>query len=165
MSRRTQSEGAELCQLAHKAEDLTKFCRSGKPDLASLMSPQIRLGPLIKQHGMMPLQQLADLHEREARLFRQFAAKQAEKDRTRTSRYRISRLRRFRERTAFMHLLAADLRELCGRPHYDTVAAITNIAFTGDDVMTSEHVRAACRPTTRKGRQRKTGALGREKRM
>jgi hypothetical protein len=126
------------------------------------MSPQVRLGPLIKQHGLMPLQDLAELHEREARSFRQFAAKEAEKIRTRTSRYRISRLKRFRERIAFMHLMAADLRELCGRPHYDAVAAITNIAFPGEDV-TSEHVRAACKATTREGRRGKTGAPGQEK--
>jgi hypothetical protein len=164
MSRRMQGQIAELRQLAQKADDLARFCRgSGKRDLASLTSPQVGLGPLIKQHGLMPLQDLAELHEREARSLRQFAAKEAEKDRTRTSRYRISRMKRSRERTAFMRLMAADLRELCGRPHYDAIAVITNIAFPAADV-TSEHVRAACRPTTRQSRRSKTGALGPKKR-
>ena len=163
ISQHAQDEIAQLQQLAQKAEDLAMFCRgSGKRDLASLMSPQVRLGPIIKQHGLVPLQHLAELHEREAQSFRQLAAKEAEKVGTRTSRYRISRLKRSRERTAFMHLMATDLRELCGRPHYDAVAAITNIAFPGPGV-TSEHVRAARRPTTRQGRRRKTGSPGQEK--
>lgn len=164
ISQRAQGEIAELQQLAQKADDLARFCRgSSKLDLASLMSPQVRLGPLIKQHGMMPLLQLADLHEREARVFRRFAAKEAEQDRARRSRYRISRERHAREQIAFMHLMATGLRELCGKPHYDAVAAMTNIAFPDADVA-SEHVRAACRPTTRQGRRRQTGALKRKKR-
>jgi hypothetical protein len=164
ISQRAQGEITELRQLAQKADDLARFCHgSGKLDLASLISPQVRLGPLITQQRMMPLQQLADLHDREAQLFRQFAAKEAERDRVRRSRYRISRERHVREQIVFMHLMAADLRELCGKPHYDAVAATTNIAFPGADV-TSEHVRAACRPTTRQGRRPKAGALGRKKR-
>src|SRR5262249_51267023 len=140
ISQHAQGEIAELRQLAQKADDLARFCRgSGKRNLTSLMSPQVRLGPLIKQHGLMPLQDLAALHEREARSLRQFAEKEAEKDRTRTSRYRISRSKSFRGRIAFMQLLAADLRELCGRPHYVAVAVITNLAFPSEDV-TSEHV-------------------------
>jgi hypothetical protein len=150
ISQHAQSEIAELKELAQKADDLAKFCHgSGKLDLASLMSLQVRLGPLITQQRMMPLQQLADLHDREARLLREFAAKEAERDRIRRSRYRISRARRVREQIAFIHLMTAALRELCGKPHYEAVAILTNIAFPGADV-TFEHVRAACRPTTRK---------------
>jgi hypothetical protein len=155
ISQHAQGEIAELQQLAQKADDLGRFCRGPKKwDLASLMSPQVRLGPLIAQHGLMQLRQLADLHDREARLFRQFAAKEVDRDRVRRSRYRVSREKEVRDRIAFMHLMAADLREVCGKPHYDAVAAITNIAFPGANV-TSEHVRASCRPTTRQGRRRK----------
>jgi hypothetical protein len=163
IAQHTQGEIAELQQLAQKADDLANFCRgSGKRDLASLMSPQVRLGPLIKQNGMMPLHHLADLHALEAHVFRQFAAKEAERDQVRRSRYRISRGRHIRDRSAFMRLMAATWRELCGKPHYDAIAAIANIAFPSANV-TSEHVRAACKPTTRQGRRRKTGTLGQEK--
>jgi hypothetical protein len=163
ISQHAQGEIAELQQLAQKADDLARFCRgSGKFDLASLTSPQVRLGPLIKQQGMMPLRHLADLHKREARVFRRFAANEAEQDRARRSRYRISRERHVREQIAFMHLMVTELRELCRKPHYDAVAVITNIAFPGTEV-TSEHVRAACRPTTRQGRRSKTGSPGQKK--
>jgi len=164
LSWRTQREIAELLALAHKADDLAHFFRgSAKRDLLSLISPQARLGPLIECHGLTSIQSLAAMHSRETRVLRRFAAKEAEKDRARTSRYRISRLRRAREPIAFVLLMVADFRDLCGRPHYDAIAAITNIAFPGTDV-TSEHVRAACKPTTRGGRRPKTGALGRKKR-
>jgi hypothetical protein len=164
LSWRTQREIAELLALAHKADDLANFFRgSAKRNLLSLISPQVRLGPLIERRGLTSIQHLAALHSREARVFRRFAAKEAEKDRARTSLYRVSRIKRARERIAFMRLMVADLCGLCGKPHYDAVAAITNIAFPSAD-MTSENVRAARRPTTRQGRRRKTGALGREKR-
>jgi len=49
---------------------------------------------------MMPLQRLADLHELEAQLLREFASKEEERDRVRRSRYRISRERLVREQIA-----------------------------------------------------------------
>jgi hypothetical protein len=161
---RAQGEITELQQLAQKADDLANFCRgSGKRDLASLMSPQVGLGPIIKQNGMMPLHRLADLHALEAHVFRQFAAQEAERDQVRRSRYRISRQRYIRDRIAFMNRMATCFHELGGKPHYDAIAVITNIAFPDADV-TVENVRAACRPTTRQGRRRKTGAQKQEKR-
>jgi hypothetical protein len=163
-AQRTQGEIAELQQLAQKADDLANFCRgSGKRDLASLMSPQVRLGPLIKQNGMMPLHRLADIHALEAHVFRQFVSKEAERDQVRRRRYRISRERHIRDRIAFMNLMAACFHELGGKPHYDAITAITNIAFPDADV-TAENVRAACRPTTRQGRRRNTGAQKHQKR-
>ncbi len=151
---REQKERDELLKLADKADDLAKFCRgTGRADLASLMSPQVRLGGLLKQHGMMPLEQLAELHEREAKILRQFVLQNPPRIPT-----RISRERRVREHVAFMYQMVQAMRELSGDPHYDAVADLTNIAYPNAKV-TAENVRSACRPTKRSVRYKTSGAL------
>ena len=156
---------AKAQELAQKADDLATFYRdsgvsgkldsaslllpvSGKPNLASLLGPRAELAVVFGQHGMMSLQQLAELHKREASLLRRFASKEAPRP-----HLRISRQRRGREHVAFMQLAVRDMRELCGAPQYDAVAAIATIAFPEANA-TAESVRAACRPTTRSGRRR-----------
>jgi hypothetical protein len=167
----SEKDRAKALELAKKADDLATFFRDsgvsgkldlaslllpvfGKPNLASLLGPRAELAVVFGQDGMMSLQQLAKLHEREASLLRRFASKEAPRTRT-----RISRQRRGREQVAFMHLAVRDMRELCGAPQYDAVAVIANIAFP-NTIVTAENVRAACRPTTRSGRRLKaTGTL------
>jgi hypothetical protein len=58
----------------------------------------------------------------------------------------------------FMQRMVNWMYQWCGKPHYDAVATITNIAFPDANVV-SENVRSACRPTTRTGRRR-SGAPG-----
>ena len=52
----------------------------------------------------------------------------------------------------FMQRMVNCMYECCGKPRYDAVAAITNIAFPDANVV-AENVRSACRPTTRRGRR------------
>jgi hypothetical protein len=58
----------------------------------------------------------------------------------------------------FMQEMVNHLRDWTGKPHYDAVAAFTNIAFQDAEVF-GEDVRSACRPTTRTARR--SGALNR----
>jgi hypothetical protein len=123
-------------------------------DLTSLMSTQGKVGELFRQH-IMPPQQIAELHEREAELFRQFAS---DPKRSPTGSVRVSRNKRGREANVFMQLMASSMRELCRKPHNNAVATMTNVAFPEAHV-TAENVGSACKPTTRTGRRRKkTGA-------
>jgi len=81
----SEEDRSKALDLARKADDLAIFCRSsgvsgkldlaslllpvfGKPSLASLIGPMAELDVLFRQNGMMSLQQLAELHEREASL-------------------------------------------------------------------------------------------------
>jgi hypothetical protein len=149
MQQRAQRERDGLLKLADKADDLAKFCRgSGLTGLAYLMSPQVALDSLLRERDVMSLQQLGELHEREAKLLRQLASQDLQRTPT-----RISRERPRRETGAFMYLMVQHMRESSGNPHYDAVADMTNIAFPKADA-TADRVRAACRPTTRSGRYR-----------
>jgi hypothetical protein len=161
-------------ELAQKADDLATFHRgiggvsgkldlaslllpvSARPNLASVLGPWAELDVSFRQHGMMPLQQLGELHQREANLLRQFASKELPRPRTRISRYRQGR-----EHVAFMYSMVSSMRELCGAPQNEALAAITNIAFPDADA-TAEMVRSSCRPTTRSDRRRKSGAHSRK---
>jgi hypothetical protein len=119
---------------------------SARPNLASLLGPWAELDVSFRQHEMMPLQQLGELHQREANLLRQFASKEPPRART-----RISRHRQRREHVAFIVFMADAMRQLCGSPQYAAVAVMTNIAYSKANA-TAEYVRAACRPSTRSGR-------------
>jgi hypothetical protein len=63
---------------------------------------------------------------------------------------------RSRELGVFMKWMVNFTYRASGKPHYNAVATMTNIAFPDAD-MVAEHVRAACKPTTRMGRRPKTG--------
>jgi hypothetical protein len=80
--------------------------------------------------------------------------------RVHVSRQRGGRGRRSRSRELrlFMQRMVNFMYQACGKPRYHAVATITNIAFPDAEVV-AEHVRSACRPTTRVGRRRTTGAL------
>jgi hypothetical protein len=65
--------------------------------------------------------------------------------------------RRSRELGVFMQEMVNCIYRACGKPGYHAVATITNIAFPAARV-DAEDVRSACRPTTRAGRRRKSGA-------
>jgi hypothetical protein len=67
--------------------------------------------------------------------------------------------RHSRELGVFMQEMVILMYTACGKPRYHAVATITNIAFPAAKV-TADDVRSACRPTTRAGRRRKSGAPG-----
>jgi hypothetical protein len=133
---------SELLSLAAKADDLAKYYREAEQysGIASFF-----------ERFLLPMSQLRQLHEQEAKLLRQRAG------RAPNSTTRISRQRRGKERdesrvyVAFMYFMVRCMREVCGKPRYDDVAAMTNIAFPSAAV-TKDDVRSACRPTTRKSR-------------
>lgn len=80
----------------------------------------------------------------------------------RVSRQSYGKKQRGRSRQVgvFIQEMVNCLYRSCGKPRYQAVAIMTNIAFPGANV-DPEDVRSVCRPTTRVGRRRKTGALGR----
>ena len=57
-----------------------------------------------------------------------------------------------RELGVFMQKMVNCMYQCCGKPRYDVVAKITNIAFPDENVV-AENVRSACRPTTRAARR------------
>jgi hypothetical protein len=65
--------------------------------------------------------------------------------------------RRSRELGVFMQEMVNRMYSACGKTRYHAVATITNIAFPAARV-DADDVRSACRPTTRAGRRRKSGA-------
>jgi hypothetical protein len=54
----------------------------------------------------------------------------------------------------FMQKMVNCMYKCCGKPRYDVVAKMANIAFPDADVV-AEHVRSACRPTTRTARRKR----------
>ena len=105
---------------------------------------------------LKPVSELRHLHEQEARLLRQRAGKEP------TPTSFISRQtggkgkrRDSRQYIAFMFFMADRMTEISGRPHYDAVSNITNIAFLKANVTTDE-VRNACRAKTRRRRSTRT---------
>ena len=80
----------------------------------------------------------------------------------------ISRQRRGKERDGtrelgvFMRSMVGFMREACGKPRYELVATLANIAFPRADV-SAEDARIAMQSTTRAGRRRENGALDPQK--
>lgn len=70
--------------------------------------------------------------------------------------------KRTREAGVFMRTLVGFMREASGKPHFDVVAILANIAFPTAD-LTTDNVRATMQATTRSARRRKSDALGPEK--
>jgi hypothetical protein len=65
--------------------------------------------------------------------------------------------RHSREIGVFMQEMVNIMYSACGKPRYQAVAMIANIAFPAANV-DADDVRSACRPTTRAGRRRRSGA-------
>jgi hypothetical protein len=141
-----RKERDELIELVPMAERLAKFFGGWRYAGLGVFA----IAPLLAQHDMMPLHELAQLHAREAELLRQLISN--EDKLVRPWLPHISRERGKRQLTAFMYMLVYFMRELSGKPQYDAVALMTNIHFPDADV-TAENVRNACRPTSRRGRK------------
>jgi hypothetical protein len=143
----------ELIELVPMAERLAKFFGGSKYAGLGVLA----ILPLLVQYDI-PLQQLSQLHAREAKLLRQLVSNEDKLARAWPWPPRISRQRGKRQQIAFMLMMVDYMRALCRKPQYDAVALMTNIHFPDANV-TAENVRNACRPTSR--RMRGIGALNR----
>jgi hypothetical protein len=100
---------------------------------------------------LRPVAELQDFHRKEAALLRQRAGKEPTPT-TFISRQRGGKKRlNSRKYNAFMYLMAEQMTEICGKPHYSAVSDITNIAFLKAAV-TADDVRNACRAPRRRSR-------------
>ena len=160
---REQQERSDLLALAEKMEDVVRHyqaCRRVHPQ-QQVPSPK---GPLTEE---LVAKLSLDWLEREAPRLRQLAEKVSARDPTwdwgpipvHVSRQSGGKGKRNQSRKlgVFMQQMVNCMNQLCGKPRYDAVAMMTNIAFPDADV-DEENVRSACRPTTRAGRRR-SGAL------
>jgi hypothetical protein len=136
-----------LLELADKADALAKYYAEAEKFGGIAM---------FYQRFLNPLSELRGLHEQEAVLLRQRAGKEPTPT-TFVSRQSGGKGRRIHSRqyNAFMFLMTDHITEICGKPHYDAVSNITNIAFLKANV-TTDHVRNACRATTRRRRSIRT---------
>jgi hypothetical protein len=166
--REGQERRAKLLTLAEKADDLARYYQEAENYSGIAMFFQRFLVlPVLPEQEAVPrveppylrVQQLRELHEREAQLLRQLAGRKP-RPTTRISRQSGGKNKRDRSReyVAFMYLVVDHMREMSAKPHYGAVATMTNIAFPKADVTTDE-VRAACRHRTKFGRHRKIGTL------
>jgi hypothetical protein len=166
-----RKERQKLRELAEMADELARYFRGVEQYSAIAMFWQRYLVlPVQPEQEAVPrveppflrVQQLRVIHEQEAKLLRDRAAREP-RPTTRVSRQSGGKGRRDRSREygAFMYDLAAQMCEMCGEPLYDVVAAMANIAFPEADLTRDEARRAARRATTRSGRRGKTGPLDR----
>ena len=136
--------------LAKKAEDLADYFMwaAGYSGIAAFFNRFFK-----------PVGELEELHRKEAEILRKRAGRPP------TSSLRISRQDRSKGRkglrkiNAFIGLADCFMRDwICDKTDHEAVAALTNIAFPGYDVVVDD-VRKALRPTTREGRKQASRAL------
>jgi hypothetical protein len=136
--------------LAKNAEDLADYYRwaAGYSGIVAFFSRFFR-----------PVDELEDFHRKEAEILRRRAGRPP------TSSLRISRQDRSKGRTglrkinAFIDLADCFMRDwICDKPDHEALAALTNIALPGYDLV-ADDVRKASRPTTREGRKQASRAL------
>jgi hypothetical protein len=161
---REEQDRSDLLALAHKMEEVVRHyeaCRKAHL-LRRVPSPS---GPLPDLPREAEAKQSLKWLGREAHRLRQLAEKVSggepewnwERIPVRVSRQSGGKGKRAqsRELGVFMQKMVNCMHQCCGKPRYDAVATITNIAFPDADVV-AEHVRSACR--TARGR---SGALSR----
>jgi hypothetical protein len=163
---REQQERANLLALAEKMGEVFRGYRNFQERYVAPSPP-----PRGQQHSSgsprwPKAQPLLEWLEREAQELRQLAEKVSydgarDWDRipVNVSRQSGGKGKRIRSREigVFMQTMVSRMYEACGKPRHHAVATITNIAFP-DAYVTAEDVRSACKPTTRAGRRRRTGA-------
>jgi hypothetical protein len=142
---------AKRLELAQKAEDLARYYQEAENFSGVAM---------FWQRFLKPVQQLRELHEREAQLLRQRAGREPQ------PMIQISRQDRgkgaakgLRQVRAFIELMTLFMKdEICGKEHRYAVALLTDVAFPGHDVDT-EYVRETLRHRKRIPRTRKIREL------
>jgi hypothetical protein len=140
--------------LAKKAEELAAYFKwaAGYSGIADYFRRFFR-----------PVDELEDFHRTEAEILRKRAGRPP-KSSLRISRQDRSKGRKgLRKINAFIDLADAFMRGwICDKTDHEAVAALTNIAFPGYDVVVDD-VRKALRPTTREGRKQALRALTAQK--
>jgi hypothetical protein len=143
-----------LLELAKKADEIADYYKWAKDysGIAMFFSRFFR-----------PVEELQELHRREAQLFR-LRANRTPKTGVRVSRQDRSKGRKgLRKINAFIHLANEYLRfGFFEAPDYNAIALLTEIAFPDFDI-DPEYVRKALRPTTRAARKTASRALAPEK--
>jgi len=160
---REQKERLDLVKLAGKIDDFLRHYQACSKARSPVRVPSPK-GLLTEE--LVALLSL-DWLEREAHRLRQLAEKvsagepewEGDQVPVRVSRQSGGKGKRNQSRKlgVFMQQMVNYMYQLCGKPRYDAVAMMTNIAFPDADV-DEENVRSARRPTTRAGR-RGSGAL------
>ena len=158
--RKEQEQRAELLALAEKADDLARhYQETEKYSGIAMFFQRFLVLPVLPEQQAVPhfeppflrVQQLRELHEREAQLLRQMAGT-APKPMT-----FISREKGKRHITAFIHLMTDYMDEICRKQHRRAVAMLASMAF--NCLVDNEDVRKTLEPTTKEGRRRKIRAL------
>ena len=160
---REQQDRSDLLELADKIEDVLRHHQSCRKAQLPQRVPSPR-GPLPELPQEAEARRSLDWLRREAHRLRQVAEKVSagepnwDWDRipVRVSRQSGGKGKRNQSRNlgVFMQWMVNCMYELCGKPRYDAVATMTNIAFPDADVV-AENVRSACRPTTRTARRKR----------
>jgi hypothetical protein len=120
----------------NKLLELARYSQS----LADHHRNQLRFGPDQRTEDA------ARFYEHEAENFRLSVQKTgAEIEAPRPDRYQSHGRKFTHEHLSFMRSLVTSMRSNFGKPHYEAAAAITNIAYQREDVITAEDVRTACR--------------------
>src|SRR5262249_45232077 len=131
-----------LLALADKAEALAKYYADAEKFSGIAM---------FYQRFLKPVSELLDLHKKEADLLRQRDGREPTPTNFISRQRRGKKRRHSRKYNAFMFLMADHMSQICGKPHYDAVSDITNIAFLEAHV-TADDVRNACRSPSRRRR-------------
>jgi hypothetical protein len=159
---REQQDRSDLLELADKIEDVLRHHQSCRAQLLQQVpSPR---GPLPELPQEAEARRSLDWLRREAHRLRQVAEKVSagepdwDWDRipVRVSRQSGGKGKRSQSRNlgVFMQRMVNCMYRCCGKPRYDAVATMSNIAFPDADVV-AENVRLACRPTTRTARRKR----------
>jgi hypothetical protein len=166
--REDQARRARHLALAEKAEDLGRYYEEAEKYSGVAM---------FWQRFLKPVQQLRELHEREAQLLRQRAGREPQpmiqisrQDRGKGAAKGLRQVKGsrqvkkgLRQVRAFIELMTLFMRdEICGKEHRSAVALLTDIAFPGHDVDT-EYVREILRYGKRVRRTRKIRELNAKK--
>jgi hypothetical protein len=142
-----------LLELKEHAESIARYWDRAQMKLARLL-----LSPPPFPVSFPRVMEFQDLNREQAGIFRQLAGS------TPSPTVRVTRQRKSRERTSFMRPMVNLMKETCGKPRYNDVAMLTNIAFPDIDTSKDQVRLAATQATTRSGRRRKTDAPKRKKR-
>lgn len=150
--KRDQETRKAALRAANSAAELAKFLRNIKIVL---------LETIARRDLKISLDDLANLHEREAEMLRR-AAPLVHPSRIRRQRAKKGD-RWSRGELTFMREMSGFISHIFGKKYDEAVAEMTNIAFDlQDQIATAEDVRSACKPSTRAARKRKdSGTLNR----
>ena len=160
---REQQDRSDLLELADKIEDVLRHHQSCRKAQLPQRVPSPR-GPLPDLPQEAEAKRSLEWLRREAQQApascRKSVRGRAEWDLgpipVRVSRQSGGKGKRNQSRNlgVFMQRMVNCMYEWCGKPRYDAVATMTNIAFPDADVV-AENVRSACRLTTRTARRKR----------